>query len=253
VLTRVIRRQHPARHGFARAALSCTLSVLALTLGATAFADELKPFDASYDWIWHNMTVAVSSLHLERQDDKWVYRSKSEPRGIGRMMSERPVQESILQVTDDGVRPLSYKADDGTSATKRDANVQFDWQQNKVTGVYEDTKLDMTPIPPGMQDDLSVQIALMVELLRGHTPDKFSLLSGNAAREYRYSRDGEETLTTPVGTIKTIIYKSEKQYSPRTTRFWCAPSLGYIPLRVQQTKGDDVEWTMQVQSVKRQQ
>ena len=212
---------------------------------------QLKPFQASYSWIWHGMTVAVSSLDLEQTDSNWVYRSKSEPRGIGRMFSERPTQESVMQITPDGVRPLSYKADDGTSSTKRDANVQFDWQNNRVTGVYEDAKVDM-PIPPGMQDDLSVQIALMVELLRGHTPDKFSLISGNSVREYRYTREGEETLTTPVGTIPTIIYRSEKQYSPRATRFWCAPSLGYIPLRVQQKKGqDEVEWTMQVQSVKR--
>jgi Protein of unknown function (DUF3108) len=232
--------------------------MLALAASAWASADEpggpmgqLKPFQASYSWIWHGMTVAVSSLDLEQTDSNWVYRSKSEPRGIGRMLSERPTQESVMQVTPDGVRPLSYKADDGTSSTKRDANVQFDWQNNRVTGVYEDAKVDM-PIPPGMQDDLSVQIALMVELLRGHTPDKFSLISGNSVREYRYTREGEETLTTPVGTIPTIIYRSEKQYSPRATRFWCAPSLGYIPLRVQQKKGqDEVEWTMQVQSVKR--
>ena len=229
---------------------SLALLTLALAASASASADELKPFQASYTWIYHGMTVAVSSLELEHQDANWVYRSKSEPRGIGRLFSERPVQESVMQITADGVRPLSYKADDGTSATKRDANVQFDWQNNRVTGVYEDAKIDM-PIPPGMQDDLSVQIALMVELLRGHTPDKFALISGNSVREYRYSRDGEETLTTPVGTIQTIIYRSEKQYSPRATRFWCAPSLGYIPLRVQQKKGDDVEWTMQVQSVKR--
>jgi hypothetical protein len=251
VFTRIINRRHPSRHGFLRFALSCTVTVLALTLGATASADELKPFDASYDWIWHNMTVAVSTLHLERQDDTWVYRAKSEPRGIGRMFSERPVQESVMKVTNDGVRPISYKADDGTSATKRDSNVQYDWEHDRVTGVNEDAKIDMTPIPAGMQDDLSVQIALMVELLRGHTPDKFSLLSGNTVREYHYSRDGEETLTTPAGTIKTIIYKSEKQFSPRTTRFWCAPSLGFIPVRVEQKRKDDVEWTMQVQSVKR--
>ena len=229
---------------------SLALLTLALAASASAFAEELKPFQASYSWIYRGMTVAVSSLDLQHEDANWIYRSKSEPRGIGRLFSERPTQESVMQITADGVRPLSYKADDGTSSTKRDANVQFDWQNNRVTGVYEDAKVDM-PIPPGMQDDLSVQIALMVELLRGHTPDKFSLISGNSVREYRYSREGEETLTTPVGTIQTIIYRSEKQYSPRATRFWCAPSLGYIPLRVQQKKGDDVEWTMQVQSVKR--
>jgi hypothetical protein len=47
------------------------------------------------------------------------------------------------------------------------------------------------------------------------------------------------------------VYRSQKTGSPRVTRFWCAPSRGYIPMRVEQKKGDDVQWTMQVQSVKR--
>ena len=243
----LLRRRHTV-DTLALALVACTLW---LGVPAAATADELKPFEVTYNWIWHGMTVANSTLHLEHQEgDKWVYRSKSEPRGIGRLFSQRPVQESVMEITDAGVHPISYKADDGTPATKRDANVQFDWEHQHVSGVYEDAKVDM-PIPPGIQDDLSAQIALMVELLRGHTPEKFSLLSGDSVREYRYSRDGEETLTTPVGTVQTIIFVSEKQYSPRVTRFWCAPSLGYIPLRVQQTRKDEVEWTMQVQSVKR--
>lgn len=232
-------------------AVSVFLALLALLSSTPVLADELHPFEASYKWVWHGMTVAISTLRLERQEDnKWVYRSKSEPRGLGRMFSERPIQESVLQVTQDGVHPLSYKAEDGTSATKRDANVQFDWEHKRVTGVYEDAKVDM-PLPPGIQDDLSVQIALMVDLLRGHAPDKLLLINGNSTREYRYSRDGEETLKTPLGDIPTVIYRSEKQNSPRVTRFWCAPSLGYIPLRVQQKRKDDVEWTLEVQSVKR--
>jgi hypothetical protein len=222
----------------------------AATLSTTVAADELRPFEASYNWIWHGMTVAVSTLHLERQDDTWRYKSKSEPRGIGRVFAERPTQESVLKITDEGVQPLSYKADDGTSSTKRDANVTFDWEKKRATGVYEDAKVDM-PIAPGIQDDLSVQIALMVELLRGHTPETFSLINGNSVREYHYQREGEEELKTPLGTVAAIIYSAHKQYSPRITRFWCAPSLGYMPLRVQQKRDDNVEWTMQVEKLKR--
>jgi Protein of unknown function (DUF3108) len=234
-----------------RASLAFLLCAAALATGQSAArADELKPFQASYAWVWHGMAVAVSSLKLEQHGDTWTYASKSDPRGIGRMFSERPVQKSTLKVTEHGVLPLSYQADDGTPSTKRDANVQFDWEHNRVTGVYEDTKVDM-PLQPGIQDDLSVQIALMVELLAGRTPDRFQMIDKNILREYRYTREREEAVTTALGKVDTVVYRSQKVGSPRVTRFWCAPSLGYIPMRVEQTKGDDVQWTMEVQSVER--
>ena len=221
-----------------------------LLVASTARADELKPFQASYTWIWHGLTVAQSSLQLSHAEDKWIYRAKSEPRGIGKMMSERPVQESIMRVTAEGVFPLSYKADDGTSSTKRDADVKFDWDAKQASGVYEDAKVDMA-ISPGIQDDLSIQVALMAGLLKGTTPASFSLISGNSVREYRYIRENEVTLATAIGNIPTIVYRSEKIGSPRVTRFWCAPSLGYIPVKVEQKRKDDVEWSMLVESVKR--
>jgi hypothetical protein len=227
---------------------SALLFVALATTGARA--DELKPFEASYTWSWHGMTVAVSTVKLEQRGDTWVYASKSSPRGIGKMFSERPVQKSTLRVTDKGVEPLSYEADDGTSSTKRAAGVQFDWEHGRVTGVYEDVKVDM-PLQPGIQDDLSVQIALMVELLAGREPQQFQMIDKNTVREYSYMREKQESVSTPLGTIDTIVYRSQKTGSPRVTRFWCAPSRGYIPMRVEQTKGDDVQWTMQVQTVKR--
>src|SRR6266702_8694940 len=119
----------------ARTSLAFLLSIVALATGRFASADELKPFEASYTWIWHGMNVAVSTLKLEhtaRAGDTWVYASKSDPRGVGRMFSERPTQQSTLRVTADGVRPLHYKAEDGTSSTKRDADVQFDWEHNRA-------------------------------------------------------------------------------------------------------------------------
>ena len=71
-------------------------------------------------------------------------------------------------------------------------------------------------------------------------------------REYRYVREGEETLQTPLGEIATVIYRSERdELTARRRASGARPSRGYIPMRVEQKRGDDVEWTMEIQSLKR--
>jgi len=52
------------------------------------------------------------------------------------------------------------------------------------------------PLTPGLQDDLSVQIAMMVELLHARTPEHLSVIDRNSARDYRYRREGAETIST---------------------------------------------------------
>ena len=226
---------------------------LAQTCGAPAGADELKPFEASYAWKWHGVTVAISSLKLERQSGElWAYSSKSEPRGlVSAFRSERPTQLGIVRIADELVQPLSYQAEDGTHATKRDADVKFDWVQSHASGVYEDTPIDMQ-LKPGTQDDLSVQLAMFVQLLKGKTPANILLISkNNSVREYRYSRESDATIDTPIGPVATVIYRSERDGSRRVTRYWCAPSKGYLPMRVEQKKNNSVEWTMDIQSLRR--
>lgn len=225
---------------------------LASPVGAAAPPTELRSFDASYLWAYHGMTVALSELSLVRRDSEtWVYSSRSSPRGIGHLFSERPTMQSVMRVTEaSGVQPLSYRAQAHTSSTRRDIQVSFDWERSRVTGVYEDKVIDL-PLAPGTQDDLSVQIALMVELLRGGSPESFLLLDRDGAREYQYTREGPETIDTRLGRTATIVYKSSKQYSPRVTRFWCDPQRGFLPLRVQQSKNGHIDWTLQIQSAER--
>lgn len=236
------------------AALLATL-VLSAAAAGVAGADptgtqELKPFEAHYAWIWRGMTVAATTVKLERTGDTWTYSSRSEPRGIGRFVSQRPKTMSVVKVTDAEVEPLSYRADDGTSSTRHKVDVTYDQETHRVKGVYEDTPVDL-PLRPGLQDDSSVQVALMVALVRGQNPEHFSLLDKNAVRDYSYTREGEETLRTPFGEVRTVIYRSQRANSPHVNRYWCAPGRGFVPIRVQQKRGDEVQWTMEIEGLKR--
>jgi len=230
-------------------ALSAALALLTMQ---AAGADELKPFEVSYGWNYGGLgNVAVSKLKLEQRDAQtWVYTSESEPRGLGKLFPERPKMESVLRVTPAGVQPLSYKATAGTASTQRDVDIKYDWKQMRVTGVYEGNPIDI-PLKPGVLDDLSAQIALMVELMRGHTVDSFLLVTKSGVRLHHYAKETTESIGTKIGSVPAIVYRSEAEYSPRATRYWCASGHGYIPMRVQQKKGDSIEWTMQLESFKR--
>jgi hypothetical protein len=231
--------------------LALTALVLASAgLPGTSGADELKPYQASYAGIWHGMTVAVSDLKLEQTGDTWTTSSSSTPRGLGRLAAGvfPPRQESVVRVTAAGVQPQSYRSVGGDRA--KSVELSYDWHAGRVTGLYEGTQVDQ-PLVPGEQDDGSVQLALIVELLAGRTPSSFRMIDRNGTREYQFARDGETTLETPVGPVATVVYRAQKAGSPRITRFWCARERGYIPVKVEQTKGDDVQWTMEIQSLTR--
>jgi len=225
-------------------------AVLVMGVGA-ADAAELKPYTATYNGIWKGMTVAVSTLKLEQTGDTWTSSSRSEPRGIGKLASGvfPPVQVSVVRVADDGVLPQSFKSSGGDAA--KSIELKYDWQSHRVTGTYEGTKVDL-PLTPQVRDDGSVHLGLMVDLLAGRTPRTVELIDKNAVREYEFTRGGEATIDTPMGAVRTVVFKSQKQHSPRITSFWCAPDRGYIPMKVQQKKGEDVQWTLEIQSLTRQ-
>lgn len=209
----------------------------------------LTPFKASYAWSWHGATVAVSTLELVHRDgDIWVYSSHSEPRGLGFLYPMRPRLESVLRADARGIEPLHYRATDGSTANARGADVTFDWQSSHASGSYENVPVDLT-LKRGVQDDLSIQIALLYALRQGRVPTNLSMIDKNTIRDYSYRQEGHESLATGLGRIDTIVYASRHEGSPRTTRFWCAPSKGFVPMRVEQKRLDSVEWTMEIETL----
>ncbi len=232
---------------------------LALGAGGAAAADAgggyggggLLPFEASYNFIYKGLTAATTTLVLTHGDgDRWIYRSSGEARGIFRALPiDNPNQSSEMRVTAGGVQPLNFTQRNGASE-ERAIDIRFNWDGNRVQGMVEKKPVDET-VPADTQDDMSIQIALITAMARGQDSGTFHTYGDRGLREYRYHADGEELLRTAIGEVPTRIFVTERSGSPRTTRYWCAPSLGYLPLRVQQKRLNDVEWSLEVRSLKR--
>ena len=230
---------------------SLLLTCAAAGCAGAALSAPLRPFETSYAVIWHGFTAGISSFALQRNSQsEWTYVSHNRPRGIFRLEPSAALTlTSRMRVSADGVQPLVFIATDADGDTPK-GEVHFDWENNRATGVVEGSRIDM-PLRPGVQDDLSVQIALIYALSNEQIPSGISLFDKKGIRDYDYTRVGAETLHTPVGDVATIVYRSHKANSPRSTRFWCAPEFGFVPVQAEQQYRGDVQWTMKLRSIHR--
>lgn len=227
-------------------------AALALSMAPRTQAAELQPFVASFTVDWHGMTAGNASLALRQTGpDAWSYESHNNARGLFRLALPGEIRQSTeFRIRNGHIQPLHFLGDDGTNRTDKDVELRFDWDTMSVRGIAENKPVELT-VEPGTQDGMSVQIALIHELLQGRTPAGFRMVDKNVVKDYLYSHEGSETVQTEVGTVVTQIYRSRRPDSQRGTWFWCAPSLGYTPVKVERRNGTKVEWSMRITKLER--
>jgi hypothetical protein len=234
------------------AAARLTAALLLVCAAASAPAAELAPFEASFTVEWKGMTAGTARLALKRADARhWIYTSENNARGIFKVAIPGTIrQSSELSIEDGRVVPRHFVTDDGSEKGKRDSDVRFDWNAGRATGTAEGKTVD-APLQPGLQDSLSIQIALIHELVSGRTPAGFVMLDRDEVKDYLYTAEGKDRVKTALGEHETVIYSSRRPDSDRKTLFWCAPDLGYLPVKVERRKGSKVEWSMTIATLKR--
>lgn len=249
--TAELRRGATARPLAALSSRAGLVLLALVTALSVARAADIAPFEARYEVVWRGMQAGTAHLSLQRlEGDRWRYESRNNARGLFRLAIPGEIhQTSDLRIGESGVVPLHFRTDDGSDKGKRDVDVRFDWDAGRATGTAEERKVDVALVP-GLQDTLSVQIALIHELLAGRMPTNFTLLDKDQVKEYEYLDEGRERLETTLGSHDTLRYRSRRPDSDRGTVFWCAPELGFLPLKVERQRGGKVEWSMRLVELK---
>ena len=205
----------------------------------------LKPptFVATYSVAWHGITAGESTLTLAATaPGQYRYSSVDHAHGLFRLFLRHAItQESRFRLVDGQIQPISFRSQGGGPPE----NVRFDWRSGRVTGTAKHKQIDLK-LEPGTQDPGSVQISLMLGFLAGHPPASFWMLNTDVINQFEFVRRGEATLDTPLGRLHTLIYTSHHAGARRTTYMWLAPSLDYLPVRLEQHSGDSTLFSLNI-------
>lgn len=224
--------------------LACALFACMAFSGPSAAqsiqAGDIAPFEVEYEVGNNLINAGTARLSLSRNGDLWQYSLKTRPRGVFKLAGKGHIEEHssfTLAQTDDGVQlqsqDYSYRQD---KERRRQVDAAFDWEQRTLTHVYRGNEVTETFNEPVM-DRLTATVFIMNALRNDFEAVELSIFDTDEIKQVAFIHQGEEVLKTPLGNIETIrVVNRNASGGSRETSTWFAPSLDYLPVKIEHHK-----------------
>lgn len=219
-----------------RLSVSCLLLAAGLVIGGPAQAGEeattaaktasLKPYTAEY-----TTTARGMSLTLKRElksDTKGNYTLTNG----GKILVAGFHEVSVFRLEGERIAPKSYVYQ-GTGLINRRREVHFTPGSETIRSLYKDTWYEL-PYTAGTLDRMSQQEQLRLSLLNDSTPNEditIRVADGKRIKDYQLVFVGEETLSTPLGEVKTLHFERVHDDPDRKSDTWVAPGWDYMMVK----------------------
>lgn len=247
----------------ARMFFSMTLSlraavlVASLLLGcsvAQADADPLpvSPFRARFEVYGSGIPIGEAVMTLAATGPgTYQMRSEVRPNALATLLVSGQIDEQVSgEIRAEVIRPTYYQRRMETSKKKQTVQLQFDWAANRLEARDNEAHASL-PLTPGVLDPLSLNLRVMADLRRGRLADQYSLADETEIKSYQINNEGEETLDTSLGKLRAVRISQSKPGKTRITRFWFAPDLQYLPVRIAQHKDGKELLRMEIRALDR--
>lgn len=172
----------------------------------------------------------ISETYTQTGDQ---YRIESETKGLGvyALIAKGSIKMiSTGNVIKSGLQPVRFEHHKGKNGNKI-ITADFDWTEKKLT-MKQGDEVKVQALPRGTQDRLSLMYQFMFYRPAGRS-FQFDMTNGRKVDRYRYRLVNKETLTTPVGAIRTAHFRKEKhQADDDGADLWLATGAPYLPVRL---------------------
>ena len=210
-----------------------TATLLGLSVSGTALA--LEPYTAEYGFNIDNRWSGQSSRVLRKDGNDWVYT----------FTARVPVLATATEVThfrlDEQRNVLSKHHNMRYKILVKNKNLamNFDAATRKIN-VEVGGKKSTLDFKVSTLDELNLEFQVREDLKKGDLQAQYLVADEKNVEVVRFVREGREQLSVPAGRYDTVRVRRVHGNPKRTTTFWLAPALDYLPVRVMQNDNGTV-------------
>lgn len=204
--------------------------------------NDVTTYKATYSVEYKGKEAGVSDWTVRSLgDDKYEFLASITAKGMLKLIRPKPtIERSQFRLEGGVLRPLEYWYEDGSRSGEDNWHVVFDWGRSVATVTTADARRELN-IPQNALDIGTLKAAVMRDLEQKGAPGPYSITDEDSVGTYEYTDSGAATLETGVGSLETRIFIQQRAGSSRSTWMWVAPTLGFLPVRVEQRRNNEVQ------------
>jgi len=207
------------------------ITACAALLSSATFAED--GYRAAYKLVVGPLTVGEAERSFEIEPSgAYRFVSKMKSTGVVSIVRDEELLETSSGMFRDGIYyPADYTYVRKSKKKPRNIAMHFDRDNANIETIVNGEIL-WAPLREDLLDKLVYQAALMHDLGVGKTELIYRIADRGREKLYQPVFADEEVIKTKAGRFNTIKIVRERTNDKRRTIFWCAPELGYLPVRI---------------------
>ena len=210
------------------------------------YIGDLNAVPADYEAVYSvKLMQADGTLRakLKNNNGTYSYTLKTEPTGFWKLIANGSINESSqFEIIDGEIKSINYRLNDTIRRNPRESVVDFDWSKKTIQGFYKDRMIDFN-IERRILTRILLQIEIMHQKQRNNLEDSYLIIDKDEIKEIEItSSNSGKKISVPFGSYEVVEVSHRSKNSNRINTFWLAPDLDFIPVKLEQTEGNKVNF-----------
>ncbi|KHO15986.1 hypothetical protein NT90_07915 [Acinetobacter baumannii] len=207
------------------------ISTTLLIASFSSHALAMSPFQANYQFTYNNKGMGSATRALSQQGNNWTYLFTAKAGGIASAS-----ETSKFSFANGKIGSQSFSRTSKILIHNNTMNINFN-PSNKTISTKKDDKARSFAWQPGVLDELNAELQVREDLKNGSLKSSYPLADAKEVENRRFVKQGNEKVKTSYGTFDTVKVVLEHGRPDRSTIFWLAPKLDYLPVKVSHIDG----------------